>query len=119
MNGINTYKNNAVGNAPPGRLIVMLYEGAVKFLNKAIDELNAGRFPEASQYVNRAVDIIQELDTSLDTEAGGEIAGNLRSMYSFMVKHLLQARIKRDGKMIREVMELLEELAEGWRAIAS
>ena len=103
----------------PGRLVVMLYEGAVKFLRQAIAELEAGKFIEKGKSIIRAVDIIQELNVTLNMDAGGEIAENLRRLYGFMTERLFQANIKKDPEMIREVIRLLEELNEGWKAVAS
>jgi len=59
------------------------------------------------------------LNTVLDMDAGGEVAGNLRSLYNFMSRHLTQANIKCDAQMIREVITILEELNLGWRAITA
>ncbi|MHC4757330.1 MAG: flagellar export chaperone FliS [Planctomycetota bacterium] len=116
-NGIETYQNNAVTTQSKGRLIVMLYEGAIKFCNLAIKEIEAQNWDEKGNYINRARDIIFELNTVLDMDAGGEIAMNLRRLYCFMDRHLSQANSKKDPEKIREVIKLLEELNEGWKAI--
>ncbi len=96
----------------------MLYEGAMKFMKLAIRELEAGNFDAKGRYIIKAQDIINELNTVLDTKAGGEIAGSLRKLYCFMSSRLSQANIKRDPEMIREVVGLMEELNRGWKAIA-
>jgi flagellar protein FliS len=119
MNGIGAYQNTAVTTQTRGRLIVLLYEGAIKFSKLAMSEIEAGNWEAKGRYVNRAIDIINELDTILDMEAGGEIAKNLRKLYAFMVHHLGQANIKRDPKLIQEVITLLTELNDGWKAITS
>ena len=118
MDGISSYKENAITTQPRIGLVVLLYEGAVKFLNQAVESIGAARWAEKGQQINKAIEIIHELDACLDMAAGGEIAGNLRSLYTFMVRHLNQANVSRDPEMIREVIELLEELNEGWKAIA-
>ncbi len=118
MKGVEIYQDAAVTTQSSGRIVVMLYEGAIKFLKLAINEIEA-RNPESKGLnINRALDIIHELNTVLDIEAGGEIAQNLRSMYLFMIRHLSNANLKQDADMIREVIGLLEELNEGWKAIA-
>jgi len=117
MDGTTAYRENAITTGSPGRLIVLLYEGAVRFLRKALEHMQAGQLAEAVQCIGRAKDIIQELNVSLDMEAGGEISKNLRSLYAFMIRHLAQADAKRDPQMIREVIKLLEDLNEGWKAI--
>jgi flagellar protein FliS len=97
----------------------MLYDGAIKFLRLAIREMDARNYEAKGRYINKALDIIQELNTVLDMEAGGEIASNLRKLYFFMIRHLSKANAKCDPQMVREVISLLEELNRGWRAITS
>jgi len=118
MNGIRTYQDTAVTTQSKGRLIVMLYEGAMKFLKLAIQEAEAENYEAKGNYINKATDIITELNAVLDMSAGGEIAGNLRRLYCFMTDRLSQANAKNDPEMIREVITLLEELNQGWKAIA-
>jgi len=118
MNGIQAYQDTAVTTQSKGRLIVMLYEGAVKFLKLAIKEAEAENYEAKGNYINKAQDIITELNAVLDMEAGGDIAGNLRKLYFFMNERLSQANTKNDPEIIREVISLLEELNQGWKAIA-
>ena len=118
MNGIRAYQDTTVTTQSKGRLIVMLYEGAVKFLKLAIREAEAKDYEAKGNHINKARDIINELNAVLDMDAGGEIAGNLRKLYLFMNDRLSQANVKNDPEMIREVITLLEELNQGWKAIA-
>jgi len=97
---------------------VMLYEGAIKFLNQAIAELNAGNMGEKGRYIGKATDIIIELNNVLDMGSGGEVAENLRRLYEFMIRHLTDANCKKDPRMIRDVVALLEDLNQAWKAIA-
>jgi flagellar protein FliS len=119
MREILAYQENRVVTQTPGRVVVMLYEGAIKFLRQAAAELEAGKYIEKGKSINRAVDIIQELNVTLNMEAGGEIAGNLRRLYGFMMDRLFQANIRKDAGMIRQTIKLLEELNEGWKSAAS
>ena len=119
MDGLDAYRHNAIETRTPGQLIVLLYDGAIKFLRKAVEELEARRYVEKGKCINRAVDIIRELNVCLDMDAGGEVAQNLAGLYNFIVRHLGQANVKRDPEMVREVIKLLEELNEGWKAIAT
>ncbi len=118
MNGVSAYQETSVGTQSKGRLIVMLYDGAIKFLRLAIREIEAGNLMGKGQYIGKAQDIINELSSVLDMEAGGEIAANLRKLYMFMSRHLSQANVQCDAQKIREIITLLEELNQGWRAIA-
>ena len=118
MNGVEAYQDAAVTTQSKGRLIVLLYDGAIKFMKLAIKELEAGNPEAKGRYINRAQDIINELNAVLDTDTGGEIAANLRKLYSFMNNRLSEANIKRDPQIIREVITLMEELNQSWKAIA-
>ena len=117
MKGIAAYQDSAVTTQSKGRLIVLLYDGAIKFMKLAIKELQANNFEAKGKYINKAQDIINELNAVLDMNAGGDIANNLRKLYCFMSNRLSEANIKRDPKMIREVIDLMEELNQSWKAI--
>ncbi len=118
MNGIAAYQDNTVSTQSKGRLIVMLYDGAIKFMRLAIKELETNNYEEKGHYINKAQDIINELNVVLDMDAGGEIATNLRKLYCFMSNRLSEANIKREPQMIRDVIKLMEELNQSWKAIA-
>jgi flagellar protein FliS len=118
MNGIAAYQENTVTTQSKGRLIVMLYDGAIKFMKLAIKELEANNYEAKGIYISKAQDIINELNAVLDIETGGEIASNLRKLYCFMSNRLSQANAKCDLQMIRDVIKMMEELNQGWKAIA-
>ncbi|MFA5238948.1 MAG: flagellar export chaperone FliS [Phycisphaerae bacterium] len=119
MKGIETYRETAVTTQSKGQLVVMLYDGAIKFLKQAINEIEAGNTEAKGKYISKAIDILFELNTVLDMEAGGEIATNLRSLYMFMGRDLTEANIKQDTGKIKEVIKLLEELNQSWKTIVS
>ena len=118
MNGIEAYQDNAVTTQSRGRLIVLLYEGAIKFMKLAIREIEANNYEAKGRYINKAQDIINELNAVLDMDAGGEVASNLRRLYLFMNRRLCEANVKRDPQIIREVIGLMEELNQSWKAIS-
>ena len=117
MKKVSAYQDVAITTQSKGRLIVLLYEGAIKFMKLAIKELEEGNYEAKGQYINKAQDIINELNVVLDTDAGGEIAANLRKLYCFMNNRLSEANTKREPQMIREVINLMEELNKSWKAI--
>jgi flagellar protein FliS len=117
MNGVDIYKEHTVGTQSKGRLIVMLYDGAIKFMRMAIKELEAGNYAEKGKYISKALDIINELNAVLDMDAGGEVATNLRNLYLFMARRLNEANIKKDPNMIRDVIKMMEELNQSWKVI--
>ena len=117
MNGVEAYQQAAITTQSRGRLIVLLYDGAIKFMKLAIQEIEAGNWAAKGHYLSRAQDIITELSSVLDPEAGGEIAQSLRQLYAYMHRRLYQANAKRDPQMVREVITLMEDLNESWKAI--
>ena len=119
MSGIGAYHENAIATQSRGRLIVLLYDGAVKFLKQAIAEIEKKDWGAKGRFITKALAVIDELDACLDMEGGGEVAASLRSLYVFARHHLTEANIHRDPQRIREVITILEELNEGWKAIAS
>jgi flagellar protein FliS len=118
MGAFDVYKQTAVETQSKGRLIVMLYDGAVKFLKMAIKDIENEDYESKSEHLTRAQNIITELNSVLDMESGGEIAQNLRKLYHFMRKHINQAGVENSTQKIQEVIGLLEELNQSWKAIA-
>ena len=119
MDSIAAYRNNSITTQSRGHLIVLLYDGAIKFLNQSVEAIEADQHDEKWRLIKKALDIIDELDSVLDMQAGGEVAMNLHSLYDFMRRHLYQANMKSDPRRVRDVVGLLEELNESWRAISS
>ncbi len=98
-----------------GRLIILLYEGAISFLQKAAADMRREDYPGLTLNINRAMDIIDELDLSLNLSEGGEIAQNLRRLYRFMSQHLIKARGENNPGMIEQVIHILAQLNEAWK----
>jgi flagellar protein FliS len=113
------YRDNAVLTASPEQLVVMLYDGARRFLTQAAVAMRAGDLATSNERLRRAEAIIAELRATLDHEAGGEIAGRLEAIYAFCERHLMEARFKRDAGHIEQVSKLLAELREAWAQITS
>lgn len=118
-NKMQTYKNAHVETATPERLLVMLYEGAIKFLNIAKYALEEKQIEAAHKNILKTEAIILELMSVLDMEVGGEIAINLFNLYDFMYRHLVKANINHDIAMIQEVIEILEDLRGAWDEAAT
>jgi flagellar protein FliS len=109
------YRQTAIQTAPPEQLVVMLYDGAIRFLEQAKTALQEGH--DASEPLLRAQDIIIELSSSLN-RAAGEVASNLARLYDFWIQWLLQAQIRRDPTKVEEVLGMVRELREAWGTIA-
>jgi flagellar protein FliS len=102
---------------PSGRIVVLLYEAAIKALKQALIEIEAGRYVEKAQRLKKAVDIIAELRNSLDMQIGGEVAENLDKLYDFMIRHLSCVNRDEQSRRIREVIAILNDLNEAWKTI--
>ncbi|ABR30424.1 flagellar biosynthesis protein FliS [Thermosipho melanesiensis] len=109
------YTEQMVKTASPAKLIEMLYQRAIELLDMSVESINKKDFINANEYIKKCQDIITELNLSLDMEKGGDIAKNLRSLYNYMFKVLVDANIKKDTSKIKEVREYLSELLETWR----
>lgn len=110
------YQINQVETADPRQLVVMLYDGAIRFLEKSVDYLDDYKtYDKANQRLLRAQDIITELMVSLDMEKGGEIADNLLSLYTYMKKELLEANMKKEKEGVIKIIKMLEDLRNAWK----
>ena len=112
------YKQQSILTAPPGRLVVMLYDGCLRFLFQSAYAMREGDRRQSQDRMRRAEAIIDELTVTLDHERGGEIAGRLQGIYAFCRKHLIEASIEQNPAKIEEVSELLTELRDAWAEIA-
>ena len=118
MNGLGAYQETAILTQDRGKIVVMLYEGAIKFLKVAISEIEEGNIEGRHTNICKAMDILAELDNSLNVEAGGEVGENLRRLYNYCLTQLTQANINSDVDAIQDVIEILDELNSGWKEIA-
>jgi flagellar protein FliS len=103
--------------ATPERLVVMLYDGAHRFLTQAAVAMRANDLAQSNDRLQRAEAIISELNVTLDMSAG-EIADRLRAIYLFSRRQLTEARLERDPQKIETVSRMLGELRESWAQIA-
>jgi len=116
---IGAYQTVQATTADPGKLVLLLFDGAVRFLTRAKRCLAAGDVGQFAQAVARAQAIIAELRNSLDHEQGGEIAENLERLYEFMLLHLSQGMLTKSSKHIDQVLRPLQAVREGFEAIVA
>lgn len=119
QNSYDGYKTTEIATANQGKLIVMLYDGALRFLRIAIDNMNPRSYDMVNTNIIKAQDIVTELMLSLNMEEGGEIAANLLNLYAYIKKRLLEANIAKDNAGLNEVIKLLEQLRGAWEEVAS
>lgn len=110
------YRQTQVETASQLELIIMMYDGAIRFCNQGITAIKEKKYNEANKWLQRAEDIVDELNISLNMEAG-EIASHLRSLYDFINSRLVEANIKKDPDLIGQVVGLLTELRSSWAAL--
>jgi flagellar secretion chaperone FliS len=113
----NVYRESAVLTATPEQLVVMLYDGANRFLTQSAIAMRDGRAGLAGEKLRRAEAIIDELLATLDLSVG-EVAERLQALYLFFKEHLSVARLKQDASKVDEVARLMRELRGAWAGIA-
>lgn len=113
-----SYRQVATRTASPGQLVLMLYEGAIRFLDRAQAGFQLEDPVELNTTVNnniiRAQEIIRELDCSLNLDQGGELAVQLRRLYDYFDRILLESNIRKDPKGVIEVIARLGVLRDAW-----
>ncbi len=111
------YQKAAVHTMDQKKLIVMLYDGAIKFLSIASKKIKEGDYYESHNNMVRGKSIIAELLASLNMEQGGDIATNLQKIYAFMFNELIDANLGKDHERVDRVIQLLQELRDAWRGL--
>lgn len=109
------YRQTSIQTAPPEQLVVMLYDGAIRFLEQAKVAFRDGKDPV--EPISRAQDIIVELLASLNRSAG-DLSDNLSQLYEFWIQRLFLALARHDAKMVDEVSVMVRDLRESWAMIA-
>lgn len=113
----NQYKNNQVMTAPKKKLLIMLFDGAIKNLKLAELSIASKEIEKTNTYLTKTQNIIEELMYTLNYEAGGDIAKNLYQLYEYMYNKLIRANIDKDIDGVLEVKNFMEELRDTWEQI--
>jgi flagellar protein FliS len=108
------YKTTSVQSASREKLLLMMYEGAIKFTKLAIVAAEQKKIADRGMYIGRVYDIILELNNTLDHKVGGEISKNLEQLYMFLTDQLTKANITGDPQPLRSSLKILETLYDGW-----
>lgn len=116
MNPYAKYQESQIKTADQGRLILMMYDGAVIFLQQSKDLIKNRDFIEKSIKITKAQNILIELMAALNMEAGS-VAINLKALYAYMIKRLFDANGQNDVSAIDETLKILVELREAWDTI--
>lgn len=112
-NPYSQYKENAINTASKGELLIMLYDGAIKFCNQAIIAIEQEDIENTNNYIIRVEDIILELQAALDNKY--EISNSLYPLYDYIYRRLVEANIKKDKEILEEIKELLKPIRDSFK----
>nr|BFD58415.1 flagellar export chaperone FliS [Bdellovibrio sp. CKG001]BFD61844.1 flagellar export chaperone FliS [Bdellovibrio sp. HM001]BFD65671.1 flagellar export chaperone FliS [Bdellovibrio sp. HAGR004] len=113
-NAYQKYKTTSVQSASREKILLMLYEGAIKFTKLAIKAAEEKKIADRGMNIGRAFDIIMELNNTLDHKVGGEVANQLEQLYMFMMEQYTKANISGSPEPLKENLKLLNTLYDGW-----
>jgi flagellar secretion chaperone FliS len=116
--GAQAYYQTQIQSRSPLELVVMLYDGALRFLQQTVDAMERGDLVAKRDSLSRAMAIVTELHGMLDLEQGGEVAASLDSLYTYMIERISTANEQRDPAPLVEVMRLMTGLRDAWSQIA-
>jgi len=108
-------RQEAVEEADPLELVVMLYEGALTSVRSARSHLAAGRIRERSRDITKATEIVLELSRSLAVQADADLAMQLKHLYAYVLDQLREGNFRQQDKPLAEAQKVLEVLADAWR----
>jgi flagellar protein FliS len=107
-----TYRRQSIENAPPVKVVQLLYAGALRFLDQALASEPAD--PAFAAGIGRADEIVVELRLALDDSAAPELAGSLRQLYLYVEERLAEASVQRQHPPARVARDILARLQQGW-----
>lgn len=113
-NAYQKYKTTSVQSASREKILLMLYEGAIKFTKLGLKAIEEKKIADRGMNIGRAFDIIMELNNTLDHKVGGEVAVQLEQLYMFMMEQYTKANITGDPEPLKTNLKLLNTLYDGW-----
>jgi flagellar protein FliS len=113
----NTYQEIAVQTSSPTKLVVMLYEGAIRFLGQSVAAIQSRDIDRKRQSIDRAMAVIQHLQSTLDRDKGGDVAAELDRLYIYITSKILEGSTKLQTAPLEEAIKLLNVLLSGWEEI--
>ena len=116
-NGHDAYLESRVLSADPVELVNLLYQAATQAVRDARYHLAKGDIVERSRSINKACEILMELNSSLDRKQGAEIAMRLAQLYDYLLSRLLEANMQQTDAPLAEVLSLLTTLSEAWEGV--
>jgi flagellar secretion chaperone FliS len=118
--GVEAYRQSEVLTANKETVLLLLYEGAIRFLKQAIAAIEKKQVSEKVKYILKTHEIVSELRAGLNFKIGGDVATNLERLYDYIADRLVQGNMSNDTKPLNEALSVLTTLHEAWEiAIAS
>jgi flagellar protein FliS len=114
---VNEYRKGAVNGASPLKLVIMLYDGALRYMETGKHAMRHGDLQKQNGELQKAQRVVTELMSCLDMDQGGEVAQNLLALYSYILNCLVQANIEDKPDLIDQSIAILSELRESWTAL--
>jgi flagellar protein FliS len=108
------YKSVQVQTCSPGQLVVMLFDGAMRFTREAEAAMKAKDRARAGERISKAHAVIEELAATLDAEAAPEVAENLGALYFFCMRELVRANLTQDPALLADIVEIIRPIREGF-----
>ena len=115
----NAYKKASVNTLDQNKLIIMLYDGAIKNASFAVEHMKSEEIEKVHDCLIKTKNIVTELMATLNMDNGGDIAKNLQSLYSYMFSQLIEANMEKKPEPVIVVIDLLKELRAAWVQINS
>lgn len=115
-----TYQHNAILTASPEKLVKLLYEGAIRNLERAriaLGDAKTSKNATVGESLGKALGILGELRASLDHQIGGELSKNLDRLYEYSIDQITQANLSRSAQPVEHALKILRSLKEGWDAV--
>jgi len=110
----NQYLATTVNSASPEQLMLMLYDGAIRFISLGVQAIENGAIDKRAYYINKASAIVTEFAATLDRSQNAQLAEDLDALYNYMLSRMLQANLRNDAAPLMEVKHLLTDLRATW-----
>lgn len=113
-NGYSQYQQNNILTASPSKLLLMAYDGAIRFARIAGEKMRENNLDEQNKYINKSIAIVMELVSSLKEDIDPTLVSRLRSLYAFVIEQLTLANLYQDEKPLAAAIKILSDLRETW-----
>lgn len=112
------YQKQQVNGASPIQLVVMLYDGALRFMEAGKHAIVNKNLEKQNYYIQKAQRIVTELMATLDMQQGGEVAKNLFALYGYVLNELVTANVEDQPEPVERAIRVFSELRDSWSQIA-